>query len=486
MEYLPQGNRNFVFNFIVPPPGLSYEERSAIGKTIFRELEPYTGKQHEGLPGIRDGFFISSEQFMFFGAMSTSEERAGELIPLFSRVINDIPGLFGVSSQAGLFQTRLGGGRTIDVDVSGQDMSGVVKAAATLFGMIRQDIQGAQIRPRPSIEVLYPEINIIPERDRLRAAGMSAADLGISLDVLLDGRKISEFKQEGAKKIDLVLKGSSREFSTPEDLYEALVATPLGTIVPVSSLSTLQATSGMTEIRHLERQRTITLQVTPPKTIPLEEAMVLIGSVIVPRAKEQGLLNGAGVTLRGEADKLTQTRRALQWDLLLATVIVYLLLAALFSNFIYPFIVLFVLPVAAAGGFIGLRLVNWLILPQPLDILTMLGFIILIGVVVNNAILLIHQSLNNIRIGGMTHRDAVLTATKTRLRPIYMTTVTSIFGMLPLVVWPGPGSEIYRGLGSVLLGGLALSSIFVIFIVPSLLMYFIRMEKITAERQQAL
>jgi HAE1 family hydrophobic/amphiphilic exporter-1 len=483
MEYLPQGNRNFVFNFIVPPPGLSYEERSAIGKTIFRELEPYTGKEHEGLPGIRDGFFISSEQFMFFGAMSTSEERAGELIPLFSRVINGIPGLFGVSSQAGLFQTRLGGGRTIDVDVSGNDMNGVVRAAGAVFGMIRQDIQGAQIRPRPSIEVLYPEINILPERDRLRAAGMSAADLGISLDVLLDGRKISEFKQEGAKKIDLVLKGSNREFSTPEDLYEALVATPLGTVVPVSSLSTMQATSGMTEIRHLERQRTITLQVTPPKTIPLEEAMVAIESVIVPRAREQGLLNGIGVTLRGEADKLTQTRKALQWDLLLAILIVYLLLAALFSNFIYPVIVLFVLPVAAAGGVIGLRLVNLLILPQPLDILTMLGFVILIGVVVNNAILIIHQSLNNIRIGGMNHRDAVLTATKTRLRPIYMTTVTSIFGMFPLVVWPGPGSEIYRGLGSVLLGGLAFSSLLVIFIVPALLMYFIRMETIdTAHR----
>jgi HAE1 family hydrophobic/amphiphilic exporter-1 len=108
----------------------------------------------------------------------------------------------------------------------------------------------------------------------------------------------------------------------------------------------------------------------------------------------------------------------------------------------------------------------------------MLGFVILIGVVVNNAILIVYQALNNIRYHGMGYRDAVLESTRVRLRPIYMTTFTSIFGMLPLVLAPGPGSEIYRGLGSVILGGLAISSMFVIFMIPSLLMFFIRMEKI--------
>jgi len=152
-------------------------------------------------------------------------------------------------------------------------------------------------------------------------------------------------------------------------------------------------------------------------------------------------------------------------------------MSGLFGNFIYPLVVLFTLPLAAAGGFIGLRLVNLFIQPQSLDVLTMLGFVILIGVVVNNAILIVYQALNNVRVHGMNYREAVIESTRTRLRPIYMSTFTSIFGMLPLVVAPGPGSEIYRGLGSVILGGLALSSIFVIFIIPSLLMFFIKMEK---------
>ena len=478
MEYLPQGNRNFVFSIMVPPPGLSYEERREIGEIIFNAVDPYMNRDHDGYPGIKEAFYVGSDRFMFAGSKSIHEQRGGELVPLLSQIVNSIPGIFGVTSQRGIFQTRLGGGRTIDVDVSAPDLDTIVRVAATMFDMVQKEIPGVQVRPVPSIELLYPEINIIPERDRLRAAGMSASDLGIRLDILMDGRKVGEFKQEGEKKIDLVLKASDKDFSTPEELYRALISTPKGKIVPISSLARLERSTGVTEIRHLERQRTITLQVTPPKTISLEETMDRISDKLVPLLRNQGMLQGVSIKLSGEADKLTQTREALQWNFVLAAVIIYLLMSGLFGNFIYPFVVLFTLPLAAAGGFVGLKLLNEFIHPQPLDVLTMLGFVILIGVVVNNAILIVYQALNNIRYHGMGYREAVLESTRVRLRPIYMSTFTSLFGMLPLVVAPGPGSEIYRGLGSVILGGLAISSMFVIFIIPSLLMFFIKMEKI--------
>ena len=156
-------------------------------------------------------------------------------------------------------------------------------------------------------------------------------------------------------------------------------------------------------------------------------------------------------------------------------------MSALFGNFVYPLIIMFTVPLAAAGGFMGLRLVDAVIAPSPLDILTMLGFVILIGVVVNNAILIVHQALNNVHYNKMGYREAVLESTRSRLRPIYMSATTSIFGMLPLVLIPGPGSEFYRGLGSVVLGGLAVSTIFTIFVIPALLMFFIRMEKASTQ-----
>jgi HAE1 family hydrophobic/amphiphilic exporter-1 len=482
MEYLPQGNRNLVINLFVPPPGLSYEERKEIGDRLFETLEPHMGKDKEGFPGIKNMFYVGAEQIMISGAISTHEQMAGELVPLFMGYINSIPGIFGVSNQAGIFQTRLGRGRTIDVDVSGDDLNRTIEVAQMLFGKIMQEIPGSQIRPLPSLEVLYPEVRLIPERDRIKAAGMSAAELGITLDVLMDGRKIGDFKEEGEKKVDLVLKASENDVTSPEELYRTIIVTPEGKGVPISSFTELVRTTGVTEIRHLERKRTITLQVTPPFAVPMEQAMDQINANVIGQLKKSGLLSAVDVNQSGVADKLTETRKVLQWDFLLAAVIAYLLMAALFGNFIYPFVIMFTLPLGAAGGFIGLALVNVFLTTQPLDILTMLGFVILVGIIVNNAILIVHQSLNNIRYQGMDYRDAVLESVRTRLRPIYMSASTSIFGMLPLVIAPGPGSELYRGLGSVILGGIAVSTIFTVFVIPSLLLFFIGMEKRTTNK----
>lgn len=477
MEYLPQGNRNLVINILIPPPGLSFAERKAIGEQVYQMNAPYFGKEKDGFPGIKNMFYVGAEQIMLFGAISTDEQRAGDLIPLFMRTIYSIPGMYGVSIQAGVFQTGLGRGRTIEVNVSGEDLNQIVQAAGMLFGAIKKEIPQAQIRPVPSLELLFPEVLIIPERDRVKAAGMTARDFGVAIDVLMDGRKIGEFKQEGQKKIDMVLKASDEDISTPERLYDSLIAIPDGKVVPVSSLSRLERTAGITQIRHLERQRTITLEVTPPSLLPLQEAMEIINSKVVTALSGQGQLRGVEISQSGTADKLTETRESMQWNFILAAVIAYLLMAALFSNFIYPLIIMFTMPLAAVGGLLGLKMVNLLIADQALDILTMLGFVILIGVVVNNAILIVHQSLNNVRRNHMPYREAVLEATRTRLRPIYMSATTSIFGMLPLVLVPGPGSEFYRGLGSVVLGGLAVSTVFTVFVIPALLMFVIRMER---------
>lgn len=478
MEYLPQGNRNLVINILIPPPGLSYEERLDMGHFVYEQSGPHFGEEVNGFPAIKEMFFVSAPTINLFGAIAEDEERAGELTPLFNRILNSIPGMFGVSLQASIFEQRLGGGRVIDVDISGTNLEQIVAAAGTMFGMSMQQIPGAQVRPVPSLELLYPEVQFLPERDRVRAAGLTTRDLGTAIDVIMDGRKIGDFKEEGKKKIDLVLKGSPNEVTTPEELYASLVAVPQGWAVPVSSLAQLKRTNSMNQIRHLERQRTISLQVTPPGDMPLQEAMEIIQNKLVPGVRAMGLLDGLSVRLSGAADKLTVTRNALQWNFLLAIVITYLLMSALFGNFIYPLIILFTVPLAGAGGFLGLKLENIFIAQQPLDILTMLGFVILIGVVVNNAILIVHQSLGNIRERGMEHKEAVLEATRTRLRPIYMSAATSIFGMLPLAVAPGPGSELYRGLGAVVLGGLALSTVFTIFVIPALLMFVIRMEKV--------
>ena len=187
-----------------------------------------------------------------------------------------------------------------------------------------------------------------------------------------------------------------------------------------------------------------------------------------PPLQEEGLPEGVTLSLAGAADQLTQTWNALQWNLLLALVIVFLVMAVLFESFILPLVIMISVPVAGAGGVMGLYILN-LYQEQPLDMLTLLGFVILIGIVVNNAILLVHQTQYHLSTDRLSVNDAILEATRNRIRPIFMSTLTSVIGMAPLVVFPGAGSELYRGLGSVVLGGLSLSALLTLLLVPPLL-----------------
>jgi HAE1 family hydrophobic/amphiphilic exporter-1 len=207
--------------------------------------------------------------------------------------------------------------------------------------------------------------------------------------------------------------------------------------------------------------------------MPLEAALELLQDRVIAPLEAGGLPPGVTLRLSGTADELTKTWDAMVLDLGLAVVIVYLVMAVLFESFVFPLIILVSVPVAAAGGVGGLAVLN-LFRYQPLDMLTLLGFVILIGIVVNNAILLVHQTLFHIREDGMTAIEAILEATQNRLRPIFMSTLTSVFGMLPLVLFPGAGSELYRGLGSVVIGGLALSALLTLLLIPPLMSLFLR------------
>jgi len=300
---------------------------------------------------------------------------------------------------------------------------------------------------------------------------------------LVDGVKASDFQHEG-KEIDLRVM-AEESFAHRTHLLEQMpIATPEGRLVTLGSVADVVEVNGPQTINHSERQRTITIQVTPTEQMPLETAMAKIEEEILEPMRQQDKLGGLyQVRMSGTADKLNLAWRDLRRNFLLALVITYLLMAALFESFLYPFVIMFSVPLAALGGFLGLSAVN-LFTYQALDTLTMLGFIILVGTVVNNAILIVHQSLNHMREEGMAHREAIREAVSNRIRPIFMSVSTSVFGMMPLVLFPGAGSELYRGLGSVVVGGLIVSTIFTLFLVPALFSLTLDMRAVLAPRIQ--
>ena len=475
LDYLPEGNRNLAFGIMLPPPGYNLETTYGIAEGIEAEIRPLwkkdsTADELKGRPRVENFFFVAARGRTFLGASAADPRRASELVPLIQDEMFKEPGTFGFVRQLSLFGRGIGGGRTIDFNISGPDLEQVIGVALRAAGLISQHLpldQGHQLRPIPGLELGAPEVRVYPDRVRLSEIGVTAAELGTTVDAFNDGLRVAEITVDG-KRIDLMLAGPQRRITETQGIENLPVVTGGGLILPVSSVADVVVTSGPTEIRHLERGRTITLQVAPSPDMALEAAMEILGGQITAKLMEDGVPPGVKIRLSGTADKLTETWDHMVFDLILAVVIVYLVMAVLFESFIYPLIILLSVPLATAGGVGGLAVVN-LFQFQSLDMLTLLGFVILIGIVVNNAILLVHQTLLQIRQEGMDGGASIIEATRNRIRPIFMSTLTSVFGMLPLIAVPGAGSELYRGLGSVVVGGLALSAVLTLLIIPPLL-----------------
>jgi len=491
-EYLPTGNTNFAFGVILPPPGYNVDEVAGMRKPVDDVLRPMWdakpgSPEAEKMPGggVSAYFYGAIPGQSFMGVRSNDQLRLRELLQPIQQAIGKIPGAIGFIIQASLFQRGVGQGRNIDIEITGPELETLIQYGGRIFEQVMQKIPGAQARPIPSLDLGNPEVQVLTNRRRAAELAISNRDLGFSVNALVDGAKVSEFRQEG-REIDLMLRGEDSYAGRTHEMEMIPIATPDGRLVTLGSVADVVVVNGPTQINRRERQRVITIQVQPPEQMPLESAMDLIRNDIVAPMQQEGLLGGLyRVSLSGTADKLTQTFTSFKWNFLLAIVITYLLMAALFESFLHPMVIMFSVPLGAVGGFLGLWVMNATLSYQPMDILTMLGFIILVGTVVNNAILVVAQALNHMREEGLETSAAIREAVQNRMRPMFMTTGTTVFGMLPLVLFPGAGSELYRGLGAVIIGGLTIATMFTLFVVPALFSLALDAQAVVMRRLRA-
>ncbi len=490
-EYLPTGNRNLIVAILLPPPGYNIEQMILLGEDIERRLAPsWQGEAKPGAPRIKNFFFVARGRSLFLGARAVDELRAAELIPVLTKAAAAQPGVIPIVSQSSLFDSGLSGGRTIDIEITGPDLEVLVVEAQKVFGMCLQhfpttsrdpkDPRGTnQLRPIPGLDLSSPELHVVPKLEQAAEMGISATSMGYAVNALIDGAFAGDYWHEG-RRIDLVICGDQEYASHSHDLENLPIRTPAGETVRLSAVADVVLSRGPEQVNHVERMRSITIQLKPAADIPLETALKTVDEKIrKPLLQSQPFQDGVyQIQMAGTADKLADTWYDLKWNLLLALLLTYLLMAALFESFLYPLVVMISVALALVGGLGGLKLMN-LFHYQPLDMLTMLGFVILIGTVVNNAILIVHQGLNYMRDEGMNAVDAVCETVRTRMRPILMSTLSTVLGMLPLVVplptradgawvWTvGAGSELYQGLGAVVLGGMIVSTFFTLILIPA-------------------
>lgn len=491
VEYLPNGNQNLVFGILLPPPGYNIDEMTDMGQFVENQLRPYWDVDPESeeakkldAPVIGDFFFVARGRMVFLGLRAHDPLKAAGLIPVIQRVGMQIPGTFPVAQQKSLFGQGLTAGRTIDIEITGPELTQLVRLGARILGgdppgtpdallqPMAVNIPKSQARPIPSLDLSNPEVHVKQKLWQASEMNISASELGYTVDALVDGAYASDYIV-GGKKIDLTIRGRDEYAQRTQDLDALPIAMPDGTLIPLAAVADVQLSSGPEQINHRERERAITIQVIPPEQTPLEAAMQTIQTQVIGPLNASGAMSGGyRMSLAGTADKLRQTWNSMWFNLLLALIITYLLMAALYESWIYPFIIILSVPLGAVGGLMGLSFLGmylqWLgSPPQALDVLTMLGFIILVGTVVNNPILIVDLSLQEMRERGMTPANAVRSAVRNRIRPIFMTAFTTVLGLFPLVLFPGAGSELYRGLGAVLLGGLLLSTLLTLFFVPA-------------------
>ena len=465
-DYLPEGKRNFMFGFMVAPPGIGVETANReILEIIDDRLEPYmNGEKPQQLKSY---FLGASPSFgMFLGGEAIDSGDVDELLQIFnSQILTGFPDAFGFAQRAAVF--RGARGRNIDVDLQADSFESLLDAGRAGFAAITEVLPGASVRPSPSLELAEPQLRLVPNDRKIAEVGWNRSRMASIIRAMGDGVFLGEYF-DGSRRYNVILR--AEEWYSPEELAALPVATASGEVLTIGELTRVTRTAGPSQILRIDRNRTLTLQVKPPPGMAMEEALTVINEQVKPAILRLLPKNGS-VTLRGTAEALDEALASMSGSFVLAVVLLYLLISALFRSFTDSLLVILTIPMATVGGIISLRLMDLALLStggQQMDLLTMIGFVILLGLVVNNAILLVYRARDAER-EGMGRRDAVESAIRLRLRPILMSTMTSIFGMLPLMLIQGSGTELYRGMAAVIVGGMLISTLFTLLLLPSLL-----------------
>lgn len=503
-EYLPEGEEKKIFARIFAPPGYNIGEMHAIGREVNAYYAPHVGRSPEtggpadasAMPPLDYIVMFANSSNTFYVVEVTDRPHLDRLIALSEDYARQFPGVLGFVSRGSIFSSNSGGTRSINLDISGPDLQQLYALGMKAFLRSKEIFAEPRVRPEPSALTLgQPMIEIRPDWERAAELGIDADELGYAIWAYSDGAFVDEYFEDD-RKIDMFLYSTAGAIRAPSDLQHLLLYSSEGGIVPLGAVARVADAVNTETIRRVDSRRAITLSIIPPRAVPLEEGVEIVKRDLIQHLKDAGeLKDGLTLNITGASDRLNATREALQVNFIIAVLITYLLLVAIFSHWGYPLLIMTSVPIGISGGLVGLWLVNYfgaklsLIglqnINQPFDMITMLGFLVLIGTVVNNPILLVERAMKNIRRRGMAVIDAVRESTAARLRPIMMSSITTVAGLSPLVLNPGAGAELYRGLGAIVLFGLLFSTLVTLTFMPCLMSLILELAGSIRRRQPA-
>ena len=462
LDYLPPVKRAAIDAYFNFPPGMAPDvvDREIVPKILAR-MKPYMDGTKQ--PQLKNWYVLLWPGGGTIGARVVDEKRIGELETLVRDKISvDFPDTRVFTEEGNLFGGFGGSARSVSIHLQGDDPAKLYKVAEAGRQLLEKKFPGANVQAFPPTDAAQLELHAQPDDRRIAEAGWDRATVGTIVQTMADGSWLGEYF-DGEQRVPIILRASGGQ--TPEELGQTPVMTPSGRVMPLGDMVKLQTVLGPTQIRRLDHRRTVTLTMDPPATLALEDALKTIDNDVVPTLRKA--LPDGTVRLAGSADRLGQIVGTIGTNFILALFVLLLLMGAMFKSLRHAMVIVLTVPLALIGGMLGLRVLG-LFAFQPLDLLSMIGFIMMVGVVVNHAILLVDLT-RTAQENGASLDDAIRMSLNQRLRAILASTLTGALGALPMAVNPGPGSVIYRGLAAVNVGGVVVSLVFSLLLLPSLM-----------------
>lgn len=456
-EFFPSMDQGLISISVSLPTGSELSETEEVVNTIEKNMAEITEIEtlftSIGSGGNR---FLSSASSnvgsitVELKALSERERSSDAVADQIRGLVKDIA---GAEIQVSEVEAAMGSMTSvISISVKGDDLE-KLRIIGEDFKDIVQEVEGTR-EVESSFSDGIEEINVKINRDKSSLHGLTAGQVANAVKAVIEGQLSTKFKMEGTE-IDVIVKGDEVYSQSIETFKQLSIKTPRGLSVPLSDLADITVERGPVSISRDDQARTVTI--TGDIT---GRDLGSVSTDIEAALADYELPDNYILEMGGQNQEMMDSFADLGLALIMAVIIVYMVLASQFESLIHPFTIIVAVPLSFSGAFLGLFLMN-----KTLSVPSVIGFIILSGIVVNNAIVLVDY-INTRRSNGEERKEAILNAGPIRLRPILMTTLTTVLALLPLMLGIGEGSEAIAPLATTVIFGLALSTILTLVIIP--------------------
>jgi multidrug efflux pump len=454
-EFVPKEDRGNFFIQIQSAEGASFKENSRSMKRVEEIVLPYLDSGDATRVLVRLPGFGSSAGIAIIGTPIGEDKKRStfELMDEISKKLSVIPDVRAFA----IMRSSLGGGgvgRPVQFVLQGNTYEELVDWRDKLISIAQENPN--LLRLDSDYKETLPQLLVNIDTERAADLGVSVSDIGTTLETMLGQRTVSTYLDRG-QEYDLILEGRREDYRSPQSIENLYVRSArTGELIPMDNL--LRVSEGATSARlnRYNRMRSITISANLAEGYTVGEALAYLNNIVDTQLPE-----GVTVDYKGESQLYQESGDSILFIFLMALVIVYLILAAQFESWVHPLVIMLTVPLALVGAFIGLYFAG-----MTLNIYSQIGLVMLIGLAAKNGILIV-EFANQLRDAGVEFELALKRAAMLRLRPIVMTSFTTVFSSLPLVFASGAGAESRTVIGMVIFAGVLVSTLLTLFVVPT-------------------